>query len=162
MLHRIVALGVCLTLTVAAAVSVTAGAGCKKCQVKGYVKAVNSHDLDRALGYFADEVKFSDADSELVLDRRALRGMIAWNVATNGSLSYSDLTWEGDVVEAVITEQNDFYQLLGIEALSYRAIFRFAGDQIRAVHFEPAAAADGSAVDALKPFLDWAAIRGGA
>jgi hypothetical protein len=138
-----------------------AAAGCLKCRVKGYVAAINAHDVDRALSYFADELRFVTPDTEATLDRRDLRGMLDWDAATGSAVSYEQLAWEGEIVTALFTERNDFYKLLGIPERRYQATFVFEGESIASLRLEPASDNGPSLAEALAPVLSWASTEHG-
>ena len=160
MMQRLAFLIVCVCLlTLAVGGPVTAG--CLKCQVKGYVEALNAHDVDKALSYLADELRFVTEDMEETLDRTTVRGMLGWDVATQSTVSYEELESEGDTVTALFTERNDFFALLGIPERRYQATFRFEGENIASLHIEPAGDDAPSLDEALEPVLTWASTRHG-
>ena len=153
-------LTVCVALIIAVGLVVTpADAGCMKCRVKGYVEAINDHDTDRILSYFAEKVRFVTPGEETALDRAALERMIGWDVATGVSLTYDDLAGDGDTVSGHFTERNEFYRLLGLERRTFEITLKFSGDRIEEIRLVPGDDNPSSLNEALGPFLEWAGRR---
>ena len=148
-----------LPLAFAMAVATPATADCLKCAVKGYVEALNGHDTELALSFVAEELRFVAPDVDMTLDRPAVRKMLEWDAATNSTVSYEDLQWDGDFVTGEFIERNDFYALLGITERHYRLTFRFEDRSIREIRLNPTKDSSPKTSEALEPFLAWAAPR---
>jgi hypothetical protein len=160
--QRYVALLVCVCLSVLVlAAGEPATAGCLKCRVKGYVAALNAHDVEKALSYLSDELALVSRGTETSLDKTALREMLGWDVAVQSAVSYESLDWEGETVTALFTERNDFYELLGISERRYRVTFGFEGDNIASLRVEPVADDAPSLAEALRPVVEWASTGHG-
>ncbi len=147
-----------LPLVLATAFATPAAADCLKCAVKGYVEALNGHDTEQALSFLAQELRFVAPDMDTTLDKPAVRKMLEWDAATDSTLSYEDLQWDGNVVTGEFIERNDFYELLGITERHYRLTFRFEDQRIREIRLNPTGSSPKTS-EALEPFLAWAAPR---
>ena len=146
-----------LLIALAIVMGTPAAAGCLKCAVKVYVKALNDHDTEKALSYVAEGLRFVAPDTDMTLDRAALQRMLGWDAATNSQIRYDELQWDGKVVNGRFTERNDFYELLGITERSYNLTFHFEDELIREIHLTNDAGPKMSVV--LEPFLRWAGAR---
>jgi hypothetical protein len=136
----------------------TTFAGCKKCFIKGYVKAMGEGDLDRLAASYADRVVLSNPHGQITLDHQAMSDLLAWEVAAGVTLTASEYEWEGDTVRALFTETSELYELMGVGELTYRVTFDFEGDVIRSVAMEPVAGG-ADLYAAFTPVSQWIAMR---
>ena len=112
-------------LTLALSLTV-AGEDCLKCAVKGYVKALNAQEVDKAKEMMADELRFVGPEGEAILDRGALLSKLGWGSA-GSTISHGELFWEGDTVRGRFTEGET----------SYAIEFRFENKQIHEMRMIP-------------------------
>ena len=132
---------------------------CLKCRVKVIAKTHASGDLDKLLGYLADNYTRVDVATGETVGREAIEAVLEWEIALHGRLTYEDLAWEGSTVTGYFEETNDLYDLLAIEPRRYRMVFTFEGDLLREQRIETLGP-DGPDLDeALTPFLAWASGR---
>ncbi len=124
--------------------------------VQLYRAAINKHDIETAMSLLAEDYKLRFVGTEFVVSKDSLPRMLGWDTGVNGHVEWeiakdktSPLTFEG-------RETNDFFQLLGISHLRFRAVFRVNVDgkiieQLYEIHPNQP-----SWEEAIKPAVAWA------
>src|SRR5262249_19304203 len=93
-----------------------------------YRHAYNKHDKQAVLSFFADDYEFKVANSSYKASKKDIAGLLDWDFATNAHSTYGDVQFKGNMLSAVITEQNDFYQYLGIPERQYQFTYTYNDD----------------------------------
>ena len=132
---------------------------CKKCLIKGYLKARADGDVEKAMGYLHADYMFKDTASGYSADRERARRSMAWDAAVHAKVTYEPLVWEGDVVTGTFIETSDLFTLAGVEPLRFKMRYTFDGDLIREAAFEKLPGSGPSLEEALASCLQWAERR---
>lgn len=90
-----------------------------------YLNALNNHKIDQALQYLSNDFQLQFTNYEMSIDKQQMVDVLGWDVGTNGSVTYDNITAEGNSLRGVFTEQNDFLKLLDIEKLQAENTFVF-------------------------------------
>lgn len=88
-------------------------------RLKAYQEALNSHDVDRVMSFYAEDIRFEVIGGHVKKGKENLRGWAEWDAAVNCHLTFTDLVVRGDTVTCKAIEQNDWYRLAGIEKVYY-------------------------------------------
>lgn len=92
---------------------------------EAYIKALNEHDIEKALAYLAVNFQLVFTDQGFTIDKEGFADVLGWDKGVNGKVAYSDLDKEGYSIKGLFTERNDFFELIGIEALKATMVFWF-------------------------------------
>ncbi len=87
--------------------------------VRAYIEAHNRHDVTKAVSFMADEIRFEMGSGWIRYGKDKIRQLQEWDSAVAGTLNISELTVLGDTVSCSLTEQNDWFRLLGIDTIHY-------------------------------------------
>jgi len=89
-----------------------------------YRTALNSHNIETAMSFLAEDYKLRFVGTEFVISKVGLPGIWGWDAGVNGHVEWdlakgkaAPLTFEG-------REKNDFFDLLGIARLRFTTTFR--------------------------------------
>ena len=125
-------------------------------QFEAYLAAVNEHDTDKALSYLSSSFQLKFADYDYVIDKKRFVHVLGWDKGVNGKITCSDLEEEKYSIKGLFSERNDFFQLIGIDALTATMVFWFdqRGLIIRQVYMP--LACQPSLKEKLKPAVEWA------
>lgn len=126
-------------------------------RVRAYLAASERGDVSEAESFLAPGARFWREEKTgpgQLIDRRSPAA--GWDDELHTSLTCRDLTVVGSAVGGICDERNDFYRLLGIDAMRVRLTTWFDGqDRILEQFLEPLP--DNPDFDALiVPVLDWA------
>jgi Tol biopolymer transport system component len=98
--------------------------------MRGYIEALDRHDVDGQYGYYSPEMlqpaKGRSAEAEKEGDRRDRE----FEAVSNARWSYEVVGAGLDCLEAIVTEGMDFYDALGVGPRSHRARYRFRDGKI--------------------------------
>ncbi|MCK4856845.1 MAG: nuclear transport factor 2 family protein [candidate division Zixibacteria bacterium] len=95
---------------------------CKNCpdsRVAAYLEAHNSHDVDKTMRLFADDIRYEIVDMWVVEGREELAKLEGWDAALNSWYTFTDYQVNGDTVTFKIAECNDWFKLAGINEMRY-------------------------------------------
>lgn len=87
--------------------------------VRAYIDAHNRHDVTKAMSFMSDEIQFEMSSGWIRYGKDQIRQLQEWDSATAGTLNVSELTALGDTISCRLTEQNDWFRLLGIDTIHY-------------------------------------------
>lgn len=88
-----------------------------KKQFETYFQALNNHDIDKTLRFYAEAFELHFSGSDFIIQKKGMRQILGWDQGVNGKVSYKNLKTEGNSVTGLFTEQNDFFRLIGIKEL---------------------------------------------
>jgi hypothetical protein len=89
-------------------------------RVKAFLEAANSHDVEKLLSFYADDVRFEIVGTPMVIEgKENLRKPIEEQFILNAHLTFTDITVNGNTVTFKVKEQNDMLKAAGIDALYY-------------------------------------------
>jgi tetratricopeptide (TPR) repeat protein len=137
-------------------VSLASGADLKG-RFEAYRRAMNSHELQAVLACLAADYEFKVANSNYKVAKKDIVGHLEWDFATNARSSYSDIQIKGNTISTVITEQNDFYEAIGLSERKFG--FTFVYDDkglIKEAILEKSLSSSEAFDAAFKPALEWA------
>ena len=124
--------------------------------VELYRAALNNHDIETAMSFLADDFKLRFVGTEFVMSKPDLPRMLGWDTGVNGHVEWdvpkgkaAPLTFEG-------RESNDFFELLGIAHLRFRASFRLDANRKIIEQWYETHPGQPSWEEAIKPAVEWA------
>jgi ketosteroid isomerase-like protein len=124
--------------------------------IREHIEAVNKDDVKNNLTYFTDDCVFEISGEAKLTGKDQLRGLMESDVVSMVRLTINDMRSEGGTVVANLTEKNEGYRLLGIEALPLRAIYKFRGRLLEKVTLESTPESNKLYNEKFKPYAEWA------
>ncbi len=89
-------------------------------KVKAFQEAINNHDIEKSMSFYADDVRFELLGTPMVIEgRENLRKPIEEQFILNNHLTLTDIKADGNTVTCKVKEQNDMLKAAGIDALHY-------------------------------------------
>jgi hypothetical protein len=118
---------------------------------------MNSHDLQAVLSCLAADYEFKVANSTYKVAKKDITGQLEWDFTMNARSGYSDIQIKGNTISTVLTEENDFFNAIGVSERKYQFTFVF-NDQglIKEAILERSLSSFEAFDAALKPALEWA------
>ncbi|NNE99459.1 MAG: M1 family metallopeptidase [Pyrinomonadaceae bacterium] len=96
-----------------------------KTQFEGYFKAINDHEIEKALSFLSDEFQLHFTEFNVNVDKKSYVDVLGWDKGANGRVSYEDLIIEDNTIKGIFTEKNDFLRILRINELKANIAFEF-------------------------------------
>ncbi|UCG93269.1 MAG: nuclear transport factor 2 family protein [candidate division WOR-3 bacterium] len=96
-------------------------------RVKAYEQAYNSHDVEKIMSFYADDIKFEVVGFFVKEGTEEVRNLTEYDVTVNIQMSISNIKVNGDTATFTLIESNDWFRLAGVEELVYepnRIVFR--------------------------------------
>lgn len=127
-----------------------------KKQLDAYLDALNEHRTDEAMRLLADDFQLHFSGYNMTIDKNGMADVLGWDKGVNGEVAYENLSVAADSITAVFTERNDFFRLIGIEALQATITYTFdrAGQIVKQTYTplpdQP------SFQQKMQPAIDWA------
>ena len=119
--------------------------------------AHNSHDIERCLNFYTNDARFVLVDGWVAEGKDKLRERFEWDFAMHGSLQFTDCKAIKDTVFCKVEERNDFFYLLGIDAVNYEySKFIFEHGLIKEVQAKVSQQSIKTIDNALSEFILWA------
>ena len=120
-------------------------------------EAHNSHDIERCLDFYTKDAKFDLVDGWIAEGKDKLKERFEWDFAMHGSLRFTDFKVIKDTVICKVEERNDFFYLLGIDAVNYEySKFIFKHGLIKEVQAKVSQQSIETIDNALSKFMLWA------
>jgi len=120
-------------------------------------EAHNSHDIERCLNIYTNDAKFVLVDGWIAMGKNKLKERFEWDFAMHGSLQFTDCKVIKDTVLCKVEEHNDFFNLLGIDAVNYEySKFIFEHGLIKEVQAKVSPQSIETIDNALSEFMLWA------
>lgn len=88
-------------------------------RVRDYEETYNTHDVERLMALYADDIRFEITDVWVKEGKKAVRELAEWDKATNMHMTISDIKVSGDTVTFNLVETNDWWRLAGIGEVHY-------------------------------------------
>lgn len=88
--------------------------------LKSYVEAYNSHDIDKVMSLYIDDVTFENVGVWTKQGKHEVRKITEWDAATHIHMHVSDIEVVGDTVTFYLIETNDWLKLAGIGEWHYK------------------------------------------
>lgn len=89
-------------------------------RVEAFQKATNSHDVEKTMSFYADDVKFEITGTPLVIEgKEKLRKAIEEQFILNVHFTFTDIKADGNTVTYKVKEQSDWLKAMGVDALNY-------------------------------------------
>ncbi len=89
-------------------------------RVKEFQKAVNNHDIEKTMSFYADDIRFEIVGTPMVIEGKdKLRKPIEEQFILNAHLTFTDIKVNGNTAAYQVKEQNDWLKAAGIDALYY-------------------------------------------
>jgi len=119
--------------------------------------AHNSHDIERCLNIYTNDARFVLVDGWVAEGKDKLRERFEWDFAMHGSLQFADYKVIKDTVLCKVEERNDFFYLLGIDAVNYEySKFIFEHGLIKEVQAKVSQQSIETIDNAMSEFMLWA------
>jgi hypothetical protein len=96
----------------------------EKAIVLAYQEAHNAHDVDKAMTFFAPNIRFEMAGIWVREGFEEMRVMEVWDSVVGGEVFFKDFKTRTGRLECKATESNDWLKIVGIDAVTYDS-FRF-------------------------------------
>jgi len=89
-------------------------------RVKAFQEAANSHNVEKLVSFYADDVRFELVGTPMVIvGKENLRKPIEEQFILNAHLTFTDIKVNGNTVTYKVKEQNDWLKAAGINAVYY-------------------------------------------
>ena len=98
--------------------------------MRSFIAALNRHDVDAQYRHYSPDVTYLDNGSRVVPDKERSRPNREFEAANHAQWSYRALGAGLDSLDVIVTEEMEFYRLLGVGARSHRAYYRFREGKI--------------------------------
>jgi ketosteroid isomerase-like protein len=126
-------------------------------RVKEYEQAHNSHDAERVIALFTDDVQFETVGEWAMTGKKRIRDLEEWDAALNDDLAFTDLTVSGDTVTCKAVERSDLLKLAGFKEVKYDSVVvEFRGDLIRKITVRTVEEDRLVTSDTFHSMVDWA------
>lgn len=127
--------------------------------LNAYIRAHNSHDVEKTMSYFASDARYDMAEGWTKTGLDTIRAVEEFDAATNSRLSVSDVRVKGDTVFCKLTESNDFLRLAGVKDALYHTTFFFKDRKIVRIIKAQSMESRTEVKTAFKPFTKWASEK---
>jgi len=89
-------------------------------RVESFQKAANSHDVEKTMAFYADDVRFEITGTPMVIEgKEKLRKAIEEQFILNVHFTFTDIKADGNTVTYKVKEQSDWLKAMGVDALNY-------------------------------------------
>ena len=89
-------------------------------RVEAFQKAANSHNVEKLLSFYADDVRFELVGTPMVIEgKEKLRKPIEEQFILNVHLTFTDIKVSGNTATYKVKEQNDWLKAAWIDAIYY-------------------------------------------
>jgi hypothetical protein len=126
-------------------------------RVRQYEANHNSHDVDATLTLFAVDFRYEMMGSWVAEGREQMRKFEEWDASINSELSFDNFETAGDTVICTVTERNDWFTLVGVDAIYYDCVTIVFHDNLMSeIIAEQSRESMLAAQTAFESFIDWA------
>jgi hypothetical protein len=127
---------------------------------RAYVAAMNSHDVERAVSFYADDLvcKRKGEKRECCCQKKQLRAFREWEIPMEARFDYKVLQVSGDRITVEIVEFNRFHEALGVER-PVTEEYLFRDGLIREINTLNIRDAKRPLSEAIKEFEEWLAEK---
>lgn len=92
-------------------------------RVKAYETTYNTHDVEKLMSFYADDVIFEIVGVWVRQGKQVVRDLAEWDKATNMRMTISNISVCGDTVTCKLVETNDWWKLAGMGEVHYEPCF---------------------------------------
>ena len=125
--------------------------------LKAYEKALNSHDVNGIIRFYAEDIRFEVVGGFVKVGRREVRELTKWDAAVNGQMTFTDIVVSGDTITCRAIERNDWLRLAGIEEVHYGSnTIVYNGVLISSIKAELTRKSSQAIGQALQSITEWA------
>jgi hypothetical protein len=126
-------------------------------QVRMYEQAHNSHDVEKIITLFTDDVQFETVDEWIITGKEKIRDLAEWEGALQNHLAFTDLSVSGDTVTCKAVEDDDLLRLAGFREIRYDSVsVEFQGDLIKKITLRTAEKDREATSKTFHSMVDWA------
>lgn len=125
-------------------------------QFDAYFEALNSHQIDKTLGFLSNDFELHFTEYDFTIDKAGINDVLGWDKGVNGKVSYEKLVAEGDSITGLFTERNDFFKLVGIEELRATITYTFDSSGMIVKQSYTPLPNQPSFQDYMQPAIEWA------
>jgi hypothetical protein len=119
MLFEPVNLGSLLSILAVACVFLMSCASDLTERVRQYQDTYNTHDNEKLMSLYADDITFEIVGVWIKQGKPAVRELAEWDKATNLRMTISDISVSGDTATFKLVEENDWWTLANIGKVCY-------------------------------------------
>lgn len=127
-----------------------------KKRFEAYMKAVNDHDIEKALTFLSENFKLTFTDYDFSIDKKGFVDVLGWDKGVNGRISWKGLEVEGYSIKGRFTEQNDFFRLIGIDGLQATMVYWFNTPGLIVKQAYTPLSGQPSSREKMQPAVEWA------
>lgn len=125
--------------------------------VKNYEQAYNSHDLEKIMSLYADDVIFEIVDMFKLSGKAEIKDLTEHDIALKIRLTHENIKVKGDSVICDVTVISDRLESLGIKTAYYSpAIFIFKDGLIQQIKATQTPETKDAISSAVAPIIEWA------
>ncbi len=125
--------------------------------VLAYQEAHNAHDVEKALSFFTDDIRYGMTGVWVKQGIDEVRGLETWDAALNSHMNYQVLKVQQSRLNCAATETNDWLKLVGVNEIEYTSIkFEFKGEKIQHIRAQLAGKSEWAIDQAVNDVLRWA------
>jgi len=132
-------------------------------RLAAYLEAHNRNDVEATVAFFTADAEFGMDHQFTLKGRDAIHDIVAWDATLKSNISFSEISGNGQVLTVDrIVERNQWFELAGIQEVTYRPGTRiaFEGGQITAIQAAQLSEESIRAVtEAMDKFMPWAAAN---
>ncbi len=89
-------------------------------RVEAFQKAANSHDIEKSMSFYADDVRFEVVGTPMVIEgKEKLRKAIEEQFLLNVHFTFTDIKADGNTVTYKVKERSDWLKAMGVDTLDY-------------------------------------------
>jgi hypothetical protein len=126
-------------------------------RVKEYEQAHNSHNVQKVMALFTDDVQFETLGEWVMAGKKKIQNLEEWDAALNDDLAFTDLRVNVDTVTCKAVERSDLLRLAGFMDVKYDSVsVEFRGDLIRKITVRTAEKDRLATSDTFHSMVDWA------
>jgi len=126
-------------------------------RVKAYEASHNSHDVEGTLAFFTDDFRYEMVGSWVAEGREQMRKFEEWDASIGSELSFDNFDVSGDTVMCTVIERNDWFSLVGVDAIYYECVrIIFNNGLIAEITAEQSHESMLAAQTAFQAFIEWA------
>jgi hypothetical protein len=124
--------------------------------IKTYEIAHNSHDVDKVMSLYTNDITFEVAGVFKKSGKEQVRGLAEWDLATNSNMIISNIEISNDTATFKLKEGNDWFRSLGIEYMYYEpCIMVFENGLIKELKAEGTQESIIAFSEAWPPVFEW-------
>ncbi|MBU1317656.1 MAG: nuclear transport factor 2 family protein [candidate division Zixibacteria bacterium] len=126
-------------------------------RVKAYEASHNSHDVEGTLAFFAEDFRYEMVGSWVAEGREQMRKFEEWDASIGSELIFDNYDVSGDTVTCTVIERNDWFSLVGVDAIYYECVrIIFKDGLITEITAEQSHESMLATQTAFQAFIEWA------